>query len=456
MTVIDQDTIAAIATPPGKGGVGIIRLSGPSARVIGERLTGKTLTVRQAHFCNFYQHASHTPDTLLDQGIAIYFQAPHSFTGEDIVELQGHGGPVILDALLAECLHQGARMARPGEFSQRAFLNDKMDLAQAEAIADLIDSASMTAARHALRSLQGEFSRRIDLLVAEVTELRIFVEAAIDFPEEEVDFLNDGRVREKLERIIKNTNDLLGNANQGRILHEGMTVVIAGKPNAGKSSLMNVLAGYETAIVTDIAGTTRDVLKEQILIDGMPVHVIDTAGLRDSPDRVEQEGIRRAWQAIDKADCILLVTDASQPMDNDFLAEFKLDIQQQKRLTLVRNKCDITGEQAAIAEHNGRVEITLSARQQTGIDLLREHLKQRAGYQQQQEGGFAARRRHIEAIEKALEYLQAGLQQLVEAGAGELLAEDLRYCQQYLGEITGKLSADELLGEIFSSFCIGK
>lgn len=458
MAVIDADTITAIATPPGKGGVGIIRLSGDKALSIAESITQKKLKPRFAHFCGFYQNKNPNDDNLLDEGVAIYFKAPHSFTGEDIVELQAHGGPVILDAIVTECIRLGARMARPGEYSERAFLNDKIDLAQAEAIADLIDSASIEAARNASRSLQGEFSRRIDLVSSEITELRIFVEAAIDFPDEEIDFLNDGRVSEKLQAIINNTNKLLDNADQGRILREGMNVVIAGKPNAGKSSLLNTLAGYESAIVTDIAGTTRDILKEQILIDGMPLHIIDTAGLRESPDLVEQEGIKRAWQAIEDADCILLVIDSSDNnQENSSWPEFTSRLKRTDHLAIVRNKCDLSGIKPGIDQNDdGATVITLSAKKQQGIELLRDHLKQLAGLKQHSESGITARRRHIEALKKTLGHLQDGMMQLTEAGAGELLAEDLRYSQQTLGEITGKMTADELLGEIFSSFCIGK
>lgn len=457
--VLDNDTIAAIATPSGKGGVGIIRLSGNKALQIAQGITGKQeLTPRYAYYANFYQNQD--TSQLLDQGIVLYFNNPHSFTGEDVIELQGHGGPVILDAILRECIRLGARMARPGEFSERAFLNNKIDLAQAEAIADLIDSASIEAAKNAVRSLQGEFSNRIHALVESVIELRLFVEAAIDFPEEEIDFLNDGRVRNKLENIISDVAKLLAEAQQGRILQEGMKVVIAGRPNAGKSSLLNALAGFEAAIVTDIAGTTRDVLREHILIDGMPLHIIDTAGLRDSPDVVEQEGIRRAWQAIHDADAILLVVDANTTELKDSQAiwpEFTSQLKGQQNLSIIANKCDLTGVPASVQQMaDGTSLIHLSAREKTGIQLLRDHLKHIAGFSAQSEGGFTARRRHLDAIEKAQSYLHNGLHQLLNAGAGELLAEDLRYCQQHLSEITGEFTADDLLGRIFSSFCIGK
>ena len=456
MNAIENDTIVAIATPSGKGGIGIVRLSGSKAYAIARLITGKDLTPRYAHYRGFYNQENKNQ---LDQGIAIYFKGPDSFTGEDIVELQGHGGPVILDAILTECINLGARIARPGEFSERAFLNDKIDLAQAEAIADLIDSASIQAARNAMRSLQGDFSKNIHTLVADVIALRIYVEAAIDFPDEEIDFLADGNVKEKLQLIIERSLELLEKAEQGRILREGMNVVIAGKPNAGKSSLLNALAGYESAIVTDIEGTTRDVLKEQILIDGMPLHIIDTAGLRESPDIIEQEGIKRAWQAIDTADAILLVVDASHKKNTDIATiwpEFTNRLHRLDHLIIINNKCDLADTQPSLESQAGVSVINLSAKHGQGLDLLRQELKDMAGFSQQTEGGFTARRRHLDAIEKALGYLNAGMQQLQEHGAGELLAEDLRYCQQQLNEITGEFSSDDLLGEIFSSFCIGK
>lgn len=457
--ILERDTIVAIATAPGKGGVGIVRLSGEQALTIAKTITQrKSFQARFAHYANFYQAGN--SEQLLDQGIALYFQAPNSFTGEDVIELQGHGGPVILDAIVQECIKLGARMARPGEFSERAFLNDKIDLAQAEAIADLIDSASLEAAKNAVRSLQGEFSNKIHSLVEQLIHLRLYVEAAIDFPDEDIDFLSDGKVENDLLAIIAELELLLGQAQQGRILQEGMTVVIAGKPNAGKSSLLNALAGFEAAIVTDIEGTTRDVLKEHILIDGMPLHIIDTAGLRDSPDLVEQEGIRRAWQAIHNADAILLVVDSStQAIENSatIWPEFTRQLNQNDHLTVIANKCDLNNASAGISQdQQGNTLIHLSAKQKIGIDLLREHLKKIAGFNQQGEGGFTARRRHLDALEKAMTYLQNGKNQLLNAGAGELLAEDLRYCQQHLNEITGEFTADDLLGRIFSSFCIGK
>jgi tRNA modification GTPase len=450
-----QDTIAAIATPPGKGGVGIVRVSGPQAQEIGHRLLGKAdLKPRYAHYGSFYEASDDGPRSL-DQGIALYFPGPNSFTGEDVLELQGHGGPIILDCLLREVIKAGARIARPGEFSERAFLNNKIDLAQAEAIADLIDSASEQAARQAVRSLEGEFSKEINQLVEAITQLRIYVEAAIDFPEEEIDFISDGRVASELSAIKQNLERVFASAKQGSILREGMTVVIAGRPNAGKSSLLNALAGRESAIVTNIAGTTRDVLRENILIDGMPLHIIDTAGLRDSEDLVEQEGIKRAWTEIANADRILLVIDSQNAeAESDAIpSELQPFIHQQK-LSIIYNKCDLSGHQVTI-DNSEISRIYLSAKHAKGIDLLREHLKSCVGYNDG-DTPFIARRRHIEALNLGREHIHAGEQQLLNYNAGELLAEELRIAQQALAEITGEFSSDDLLGRIFSSFCIGK
>ena len=376
-----------------------------------------------------------------------------------MVELQAHGGPVILDLLLQDACQRGARQAEPGEFSQRAYLNDKIDLAQAEAIADLINSTTEQAALNASRSLQGDFSRKIDELVALVTQLRIYVEAAIDFPEEEIDFIAEGQVAIQLQAIIDQLDAVLTQARQGSLLREGMKLVIAGKPNAGKSSLLNALAGIDSAIVTAIPGTTRDVLREHIQIDGMPVHVVDTAGLRDSEDEVEQEGIRRARLEIASADRILLVVDScdAQTIDKGaLLPEQNEDQARNIPLTLVYNKCDLSGLEPAIDDSSEDLAVTLSAATGAGLDLLKQHLKSSMGYQEQGEGNFSARRRHLQALAAAGEFLQAGQAQLTGAGAAELLAEDLRQCQQSLGEITGAVSSDELLGRIFSSFCIGK
>ncbi|WJM97488.1 tRNA uridine-5-carboxymethylaminomethyl(34) synthesis GTPase MnmE [Pseudomonas defluvii] len=452
-----RETIAAIATAQGRGGVGIVRISGPLASQAGLLIAGRTLTPRYAHYGPFRGDDGQ----VIDEGLALYFPGPNSFTGEDVLELQGHGGPVVLDMLLQRCLQLGCRLARPGEFSERAFLNDKLDLAQAEAIADLIEASSAQAARNALRSLQGEFSRRVDKLTERLINLRIYVEAAIDFPEEEIDFLADGHVLNMLDQVRAELSTVLREAGQGALLRDGMNVVIAGRPNAGKSSLLNVLAGREAAIVTDIAGTTRDILREHIHIDGMPLHVIDTAGLRDTDDHVEKIGVERALKAIGEADRVLLVVDSTAPEASDPFAlwpEF-LDLRPDPaKVTLIRNKADLSGEPITMTHSDdGHVTITLSAKDtDMGLDLLREHLKACMGYEQTAESSFSARRRHLEALRQASDNLEHGRAQLTLAGAGELLAEDLRQAQQALGEITGAFSSDDLLGRIFSSFCIGK
>jgi tRNA modification GTPase len=455
MSPIHQDTIAAQATAPGRGGVGIIRVSGRRAGDIAQSILGHIPKPRYAHYGAFHD----TQGQEIDQGIALYFPGPNSFTGEDVLELQGHGGPVVMDFLLKRVLTLGARLANPGEFSERAFLNDKLDLAQAEAIADLIDASSVQAAQSALRSLQGEFSRRIHALVEALIQLRIYVEAAIDFPEEEIDFLADGKVLGDLLAIIDQLQAVQNEARQGSLLREGMSVVIAGRPNAGKSSLLNALAGRETAIVTDIAGTTRDVLREHIHIDGMPLHIIDTAGLRDAPDEVERIGIDRAWQEIRKADRILMMADSTQTSataPDDLWHDFVEQLPDLSKVTVIRNKADISGEKTGKQQVGEHTLISLSAKNGEGIDLLREHLKDCMGFQSTTEGGFMARRRHLDALERAHALLQTGRDQLEHQGAGELLAEDLRQAQQVLNEITGEFSSDDLLGRIFSSFCIGK
>ncbi|MBX9764558.1 MAG: tRNA uridine-5-carboxymethylaminomethyl(34) synthesis GTPase MnmE [Pseudomonadaceae bacterium] len=450
------ETIAAVATAQGRGGVGIVRVSGPLASTLAQAICQRELKPRYAHYGPFFADV----EQVLDEGLALYFPGPHSFTGEDVLELQGHGGPVVLDLLLRRCVQLGARLARPGEFSERAFLNDKLDLAQAEAIADLIEASSEQAARNALRSLQGEFSRRVHGLTERLISLRIYVEAAIDFPEEEIDFLADGHVLNLLDGVRTDLSGVLREAGQGALLRDGMTVVIAGRPNAGKSSLLNALAGREAAIVTEIAGTTRDVLREHIHIDGMPLHVVDTAGLRDTEDQVERIGVERALKAIGEADRILLVVDATAPEADDPFAlwpEFLDQRPDPAKVTLIRNKADLSGESVVLEVCNdGHVTISLSAKSAEGLDLLREHLKACMGYEQTSESSFSARRRHIEALQQASTHLEHGYAQLTLAGAGELLAEDLRMAQQALGEITGAFSSDDLLGRIFSSFCIGK
>ncbi|EGG99837.1 GTPase and tRNA-U34 5-formylation enzyme TrmE [gamma proteobacterium IMCC2047] len=399
---------------------------------------------------------------MIDQGVALLFTAPASFTGEHVLELQGHGGQVVMDLLLKEIIKLGARQARPGEFSERAFLNNKIDLTQAEAIADLIDSSSEQAARNAVKSLQGEFSKRIHDLVEALIMLRMYVEAAIDFPEEEIDFLADSKVGSDLNEVIQRLGRVLVEAHQGAALQEGMNVVMAGLPNAGKSSLLNRLSGKDSAIVINIPGTTRDVLREHIHIDGMPLHIIDPAGLRDSPDEIEQEGIRRAWSEIKKADRILLVVDASNVKEthpHDIWPDFVDHLEGLSNITVIQNKCDLLNVEPAFINAEGDQScpvIRLSAKQGEGIDLLTNHLKDCMGYQAGSEGNFSARRRHLDALERAQTFLETGQRQLQAAQAGELLAEDLRQAQQCLSEITGEFSSDDLLGRIFSSFCIGK
>jgi tRNA modification GTPase len=450
---VNQDTIIAQATAPGKAGVGIVRISGTLASEVATQLLGRVPAFRQAEYLPFYDASG----TVVDQGIALFFKAPNSFTGEDVLELQGHGGQVLMDMLIKTCLTTAKiRLARPGEFSERAFLNDKLDLAQAEAIADLINADSEQAARSALRSMQGVFSTQINLLVEQIIHLRMYVEAAIDFPDEEIDFLSDGKVTRDLQKIIDALDEIRQQANQGRLLREGMSVVIAGKPNAGKSSLLNSLAGHEAAIVTDIEGTTRDVLKEHIHIDGMPLHIIDTAGLRESADKVEQIGIKRAWKEIEQADRVLLLVDVAsttQEQIDDLTKDFEQRLPPSVGLTLVRNKIDLTNDKFGLQSGN---IVNISASQGLGIDELKGHLKACMGFESNNEGQFIARRRHIDALENANEHILIGKQQLMENLAGELLAEELRLAQQYLNEITGEFSSDDLLSRIFSSFCIGK
>ena len=451
-----SDTIVAQATPPGRGGVGILRISGPKVQEVAQAVLGKLPKARYAEYLPFLANDGST----LDEGIALFFPNPHSFTGEDVLELQGHGGPVILDLLLKRILEiSGVRIARPGEFSERAFLNDKLDLAQAEAIADLIDASSEQAAKSAISSLQGVFSKKVNALVESLIHLRIFTEAAIDFPEEEIDFLSDGKIEAELNQVIERLNEVRQEAKQGSLLREGMKVVIAGRPNAGKSSLLNALAGRDAAIVTNIAGTTRDVLREHIHIDGMPLHIIDTAGLREASDEVERIGIERAWQEIEQADRVLFMVDSTTTNETNpekLWPEFIERLPKNIPVTVIRNKADLTGEVLGYSEEEGYALIQLSARTGEGVTLLREHLKQAMGFTSSTEGGFLARRRHLQALEKAAEHLNKGQYQLITFHAGELLAEELRLAQEALSEITGEFTSDDLLGRIFSSFCIGK
>lgn len=453
---MNQETIVAKATPPGRGGVGILRISGNQAQLVASVVLGKIPKPRHAEYLPFLNEDG----SLLDQGIALFFPNPHSFTGEDVLELQGHGGPIILDLLLNRVLTiPHVRIARPGEFSERAFLNDKLDLAQAEAIADLIDASSEQAAKSAMSSLQGVFSKKVNNLVEMLTNLRIFVEAAIDFPEEEIDFLSDGKIEGQLQAVIAQLNDVRKEAKQGSLLREGMKVVIAGRPNAGKSSLLNALAGRDAAIVTDIAGTTRDVLREHIHIDGMPLHIIDTAGLREANDEVERIGIERAWSEIAQADRVLFMVDGTTTNEiapEKLWPEFMQRLPDNVPVTVIRNKADLTNEPLGYSEVNNYSLIRLSAMTGNGIDILRQHLKDTIGFSATAEGGFLARTRHLHALENAAEHLNNGFTQLTIFHAGELLAEELRLAQESLSEITGAFTSDDLLGKIFGSFCIGK
>jgi tRNA modification GTPase len=439
----NTDTIAAVATPAGRGGIGVIRISGANVTEIANSILGKLPAPRYASFSNFVDQQG----GLLDQGLAIYFPAPNSFTGEDVLELQGHGGPIVLDAILNNILELGARLARPGEFSERAFLNDKIDLAQAEAIADLIDSASTQAARCALRSLQGEFSAQIHALVNQLIWLRSYIEAGIDFVDEEIDLLADGQVIAKLEKIIVDLNQIVDKAQQGYLLKEGMRIVLVGEPNVGKSSLLNCLSGKDTAIVTAIPGTTRDVVREQIQLDGMPLHITDTAGLRETDDPVEQEGIRRTKLALKEADLVIVLVDDRHPHDHsDILTEID------QPPLIIRNKIDLSGHKAGMSSSD---ICYISAKTEAGIDNLKDYLKQKMGLNSNTEGNFMARRRHLDALQTAKIAFSTALNH-AHNYQNELLAEELRLAQQALGEITGEFTADDLLGEIFSSFCIGK
>ena len=444
------DTIAAIATPPGRGGVGIVRVSGPGAARIAEAVLGRLPPTRRAVHARFRDAAGEP----MDQGIALFFRGPASFTGEDVLELQGHGGPVVLDLLLDRVVTLGARLALPGEFSQRAYLNDRLDLAQAEAIADLIDSQSAAAARAAARTLEGVFSERVNELVSALVDLRMHVEAAIDFPEEEIDFLADPQIANGLEDLAARVAILARSAHTGQVLRDGLTLVIAGQPNAGKSSLLNALTGVDSAIVTAIPGTTRDLLRERIEIDGMPLHLVDTAGLRDTADPVEREGVRRAREQIARADHALWVFDGSTDASGGGLERAGLPAG--LPVTLVHNKVDLSGTAPGRIQRGSLTEIRLSATTGAGVGVLREHLKRVAGFEGSGDGDFSARRRHLDAIRRAAMALEAGRHALQQERAGELLAEDLRQAQLALAEITGEFTADDLLGEIFGRFCIGK
>ena len=441
-----HETIAAIATPPGTGGIGILRLSGAQSLVIGEALSASKISPGKIQFRRFFD----ANGEVLDHGLCLYFKAPNSFSGEDSVEIQAHGGPIILDMLLERLCELGARLARPGEFSERAFLNGKIDLTQAEAIADLIESGSRAASRAAMRSLEGRFSQQVNTLVGEVIGLRVYIEAALDFAEEEIDFLDNSNLKQRLDDCHRHLQDLLEQAEHGRTLQEGLTVALAGLPNAGKSSLLNYLAGYEAAIVTEIEGTTRDVVREHLSLKGIPVKVNDTAGLRESQNLVEQEGIRRAWDAIGKADVILYLIDSSKGLsaaDRKIIDELPGD-----RLQLVFNKSDLPG--ARQAQDQGAVFV--SALTGDGMELLIERITGKISDYNQDNQAFMARRRHVDALLRARTGIEQAAETFVTTRSGELMAEDLRAAQRNLNEITGEFTSDDLLGKIFSTFCIGK
>jgi tRNA modification GTPase len=442
------DTIAAVATAPGRGGIGVVRISGHGLEAVARALLGKPLRPRLASLSNFLD----LDGSVIDQGIALYFPAPRSFTGEDVLELQGHGGNAVMQRLLKRCLALGARLAEPGEFTKRAFLNDKLDLAQAESVADLIDAASEEAAKSAVRSLQGEFSQAVHEVVDRLIELRMLVEACIDFPDEDIDFLQAADALGKLARVQAQLSRLLAKARQGSLLREGVHVVLVGQPNVGKSSLLNQLAGDEVAIVTAIAGTTRDTVREEIEIQGVPFHIIDTAGLRDTACEVEQIGIARTWAAVEKASLALLLLDSREavtPQDEAILARLPPGLP----VLQVFNKIDLLPREAGIERDAGVSRIFVSAKSGAGLDLLRQCLLQMAGWEQTGEGAFMARERHLRALEKARASLENAAENWRQL---EFFAEELKLAQNALNSITGEFGADDLLGEIFSRFCIGK
>ncbi len=446
-----MDTIAAIATPPGYGGIGVVRVSGNQVKTITEKVLKRPIAPRVANYLPFY-----SGNEVLDQGIALYFAAPNSYTGEDVLELQAHGGPIVLERILNTVIQLGARPAKAGEFTERAYLNDKMDLSQAEAIIDLINSSTEQAAKAAVKSLQGAFSKEIESLVTELIELRVFIEAALDFSEEEIDFLQEENIQLKIQSLSNKICQIINNAHQGQLLQEGLSVAIAGKPNAGKSSLLNCFAGKDIAIVTDIAGTTRDILKEKINIDGMPVHILDTAGLRDSNDKIEQEGIKRAKDAFQQADLILVLIDVR---DKNSAIEASLiePLPDKVKKIIVYNKIDLIEQQAKVEQDSkGSIQVWLSAKKQIGIDLLKQEIKKMVGYQQTTEGTFSARSRHMDALNKAEEFIQQAIAELNQGNYAELAAENLLQAQNQLNTITGEFSSDDLLGKIFAGFCIGK
>ncbi len=442
-------TICAIATAPGRGGVGVIRISGSALLSFAQAISGgKTPKPRYATYTDFVA----ADGSAIDNGLLLYFPGPNSFTGEDVIELQGHGGPVVMNMLLARCVELGARLAEPGEFTKRAFLNDKLDLAQAESVADLIDAASESAVRGALKSLKGAFSHEIHQLTDELITLRMLVEATLDFPDEEIDFLEAADAVGKLGRLRGSLERVQGTARQGAILREGMHVVLVGQPNVGKSSLMNALAGDEVAIVTDIAGTTRDTVREEIVIDGVPVHVIDTAGLRETTDVVERIGIERTWQAVERADVALVLVDSREGVTaevNAILERLPVGLPR----IFVFNKIDLANEAAGESEENGQTIVRLSAHTLQGVDILRARLLALIGFSGASEGVYLARERHLDAIRRASHHLEMAAEIWQQV---ELFAEELRLAQNALSEITGEFTPDDLLGVIFSRFCIGK
>ncbi len=442
------ETIAAIATASGAGGIGIVRVSGPASRLIALGILGQCPTPRHAAYLDFKLEDG----TLIDRGIAIFYANPHSYTGEDVLELQAHGGTALMQILLARCIELGARQAEPGEFTRRAYLNDKLDLAQAEAVADVISAATVEAAKSAVRSLSGEFSKHINALLLRLIDLRMFVEACLDFPEEEIDFITQGRVAEKLETIMVELLAVFSKAKQGSLLREGIVVVLVGQPNVGKSSLMNQLAGEDVAIVTSVAGTTRDTIKNAIQINGVPLHIIDTAGLRETDDEVEKFGIERTWRATETANIALLLVDAAHGIgepEKTILARLPREIHK----IWVHNKIDVGNTQPSCEQVDGATHIYLSAKTGDGLALLKNQLLALAGYQSNSEGIFMARARHLQALTQVDMHLNGAKRQMSSA---ELLAEELRLAQDQLASITGEFTPDDLLGEIFSKFCIGK
>ena len=439
------DTIAAIATAPGRGGIGVVRVSGAGLGAFALALCGRMPRPRTAHFTRFLDEQ----ERAIDEGVLLYFAAPASFTGEDVIELQGHGGPVVMQMLLERCLQLGARLAEPGEFTRRAFLNGKLDLAQAEGVADLIEASTAAAARSAVRSLSGQFSEEVHRITDALIDLRMLVEATLDFPEEEIDFLERARAMPRLEGIREALEGVLDRARQGALLRSGLNVVLVGAPNVGKSSLLNQLAGEERAIVTDVAGTTRDALRETIQIEGIPLHIIDTAGLRDTEDRVERIGIERTWREIARADVILHLVEAGVATEVDLDESLPQGVER----IVVANKIDLVGLPPGRVEAGGRVRLQVSARSGEGVELVRQELLRIAGWHAHGEDVILARERHLLALREALRHVEAAGTQL---GALELFAEELRLAQEELGTITGEFSADDLLGVIFSRFCIGK